>query len=105
LAACAADRDGFALDRVRDGDGDGDGDLAGEAEDDADGAADDVFAAGVVGGWVTGAGALPVPYMEVPVVCTDPGLSLMPDTVVVLPWVSVSRTVNGPEPAPPCAIQ
>jgi hypothetical protein len=48
---------------------------------------------------------VPAPYIQVPVDCTAPGLSVMPETVTWCPWVSVSRTVNGPGPAPEAAIQ
>jgi hypothetical protein len=61
LAACAADRDGFALGRVRDGEGDGEREAEDDRAADTEGAAEDVVAAGVVGAWV--AGVLPAPYM------------------------------------------
>jgi hypothetical protein len=62
------------------------------------GAADDDAGAGPV--WT-----LPAPYIEVPVDWTAPGSRAMFRTVTVCPCVSVSRTVNGPEPAPDDAIQ
>jgi hypothetical protein len=46
------------------------------------------------------AGEAPAPYIQVPVACTALGLSVIPRTVTCCPWVSVSRTVNGPGPAP-----
>jgi hypothetical protein len=52
-----------------------------------------------------GAVPLPAPYIQVPVDCTVPGLSVMPATVTWWPCVSVTRTVNGPGPAPDAAIQ
>jgi hypothetical protein len=45
------------------------------------------------------------PYIQVPVDCTVPWLSVIPETVTWCPSVSVSRTVNGPGPAPEEAIQ
>ena len=62
------------------------------------GAADDDAGAGPV--WT-----LPAPYIKVPVDWTAPGSRAMFRTVTVCPCVSVSRTVNGPEPAPDDAIQ
>jgi hypothetical protein len=56
---CLADADVLCL--VRDAEGDGDREADREA--DTEGAAEDVLTAGVVGVWVTGAGALPAPYM------------------------------------------
>src|ERR1700685_2347786 len=61
--------------------------------------------AGVAAGDVAGTGAAPGPYIQVTVGCTTPGLSMIPETVTWCPWVSVSRTVNGPGPAPDGAIQ
>jgi hypothetical protein len=61
------------------------------------------------GATVAGAGcatvAVPAPYIDVPVSWTTPGLSAMPRTVTTWPTVSVSRTVNGPVPAPDDATQ
>ena len=48
---------------------------------------------------------VPAPYIHSPVSWTAPGLSVMPRTVVTWPPVSVSRTVNGPAPAPDGATQ
>jgi hypothetical protein len=59
----------------------------------------------VTGAEVTGAGRAPAPYIQVPVDWTAPGFSVIPETVTWCPWVSVSRTVNGPWPAPEAAIQ
>jgi hypothetical protein len=64
--------------------------------------------AGVAGadvGVVPGGGVLPAPYMYVPVPWTAPGSRAMPLAVAWLPSVSVSLIVNGPDPAPDCAIQ
>ena len=47
---------------------------------------------------VGGAVPLPAPYIQAPVDCTAPGVSVMPATVTWWPWVSVTRTVNGPAP-------
>jgi len=58
-----------------------------------------------VSAWLAGVVATPSLYMEVPVPWTTPGLSAMPRTVTRWPAVSVSRTANGPLPAPDCAIQ
>ena len=63
-------------------------------------AAGEALAVGVVG-----AGPAPAPYIQVAVDWTAPGLSVIPETVTWCPWVSVSRTVNGPGPAPDAAIQ
>jgi hypothetical protein len=49
--------------------------------------------------------APPEPYIQVPVFCTASGDSAMPLTVTWWPWMSVSRTVNGPVPAPDGASQ
>jgi uncharacterized membrane protein len=54
---------------------------------------------------VAGAARAPAPYIQVPVDWTEPGLSVIPETVAWCPWASVSRTVNGPWPAPDAAIQ
>jgi hypothetical protein len=70
------------------------------------GAAGEAAAAGDdAGAWVAGSASLPPPYIQVPVGCTAPGSSVIPETVAWWPWVSVSRTVNGPGPEPDCAIQ
>ena len=68
----------------------------------APGAAD--VAAGE-GGESDGGVAGPPPYIQVPVDCTVPGLSVIPEAVTWCPSLSVSRTVNGPVPAPEEAIQ
>lgn len=52
-----------------------------------------------------GPGSRLPPYIQVFVDCTAPGLSAIPGTVTWCPWVSVSRTVNGPGPEPDGAIQ
>ena len=57
------------------------------------------------GGESDGVVAVPPPYIQVPVDCTVPGLSVIPETVTWCPSMSVSRTVNGPAPAPEEAIQ
>jgi hypothetical protein len=64
-----------------------------------------VVAGGVVVGSGAGAVVGPAPYISVPVSWTVPGLSAMSCTVATWPAVSVSRTVNGPAPAPDDAIQ
>ena len=69
---------------------------------DAPGAAD---VAASEGGESDGVVAVPPPYIQVPVDCTVPGLSVIPETVTWCPSMSVSRTVNGPAPAPEDAIQ
>ena len=64
------------------------------------------LAGAVVAGAVVAAAELaPVPYIQVPVDWTAPGFSVIPETVTWCPWVSVSRAVNGPWPAPEAAIQ
>ena len=61
--------------------------------------------AGAVGVAASGAAAIPPLYMLTPVSWTAPGSSAMSCTVTWCPAVSVSRTVNGPLPAPEAAIQ
>ena len=61
------------------------------------------MAAGVAA--ADGAVPLPAPYIQVPVDCIVPGLSVMPAAVTWWPWVSVTRTVNGPGPLLDAAIQ
>jgi hypothetical protein len=79
---------------------------AGTVGDDATAAvATDVAASEAPAADVAGAGPAPAPYIQVRVGCTTPGLSMIPETVTRCPWVSASRTVNGPWPAPDGAIQ
>jgi hypothetical protein len=63
------------------------------------------FFAGAAGAAVVATGAAAAPYIDVPVAWTTPGLIVMPSTVAWWPSESVSRTVNGPGPAPEEASQ
>ena len=65
----------------------------------------DADAEATAGDAAGGAGTLPASYMSTPVDWIAPGSRAMLCTVASLPSVSVSRTVNGPGPAPDGAIQ
>jgi hypothetical protein len=62
------------------------------------------FAVALAAG-LAGAMAAAVPYIGTLAGWTTPGLSVIPVSVAWWPAVSVSRTVNGPAPAPPAASQ